>query len=152
MKHRALALLLAALALSPALAADSEDDLPWAFNNAPADGYSITLVSAVPAPGEELIAGTSVEFKINVSYELAIAERGIVALVFQDEKNRPAAPDGTQVPQKIAKPGGTLVLSQTLVVPKKAKELRIFVALAPDGARETQGEVVIRYPIAKAPQ
>lgn len=84
-----------------ALAGD--EDLPWAFNGDPAEGYSIDLASVDPAPGTPLIAGSSVEF----------------------------------------------TLTDTVTVPKRAKELRLFVPLVPDGLSETSGEVTIRYPIKK---
>lgn len=74
-----------------------EDDLPWALNGTPAEGYSINLVSVDPAPGTQLLAGTSVEFKITVSYSMSVSKTGAIVLVFQDEKDRCAKPDGAEV-------------------------------------------------------
>ena len=130
-----------------ALAGD--EDLPWAFNGAPAEGYSIDLASVDPAPGTPLIAGSSVEFRITLNYSLSIAKKGAIILVFQDEKNRSAKPDGTQVVQAVSEPEGSVTLIDTVTVPKRAKELRLFVPLVPDGLSETSGEVTIRYPIKK---
>ena len=126
-----------------------EDDLPWAFNGIPAQGYSIDLVSVDPAPGTPLIAGTSVEFKITVNYSMSVSKTGAIVLVFQDEKNRSAKPDGDQVIQAVRDPEGSVTLTDTVTVPKRAMELRLFVPLLPDGLSETNGEVTIRYPIKK---
>jgi hypothetical protein len=130
-----------------ALAGD--EDLPWAFNAAPAEGYSIDLASVDPAPGTPLLAGTSVEFRITLNYSMAISKKGSIILVFQDEKNRSAKPDGTQVVQAVSEPEGSVTLTDAVTVPKRAKELRLFVPLVPDGLSETSGEVTIRYPIKK---
>jgi hypothetical protein len=127
-----------------------DEDLPWAFNGIPAEGYSIELVSVDPAPGTPLLAGTSVEFKITVNYSMSLAEKGAIVLVFQDEKDRSAKSDEIQVVQTaVSEPEGRVTLTDTVVVPKRAKELRLFVPLIPDGLNETNGEVTIRYPIKK---
>jgi hypothetical protein len=127
-----------------------EDDLPWAFNGIPAEGYSIELVSVDPAPGTPLLAGTSVEFKITVNYSMSVAKTGSIVLVFQDEKDRSAKSDETQVVQAtVSEPQGSVTLTDTVVVPRRIKELRLFVPLIPDGLNETNGEVTIRYPIGK---
>lgn len=126
-----------------------KNDLPWAFNGTPAQGYSIDLVSVDPAPGTPLIAGTSVEFRITVNYSMSVSKTGAIVLVFQDEKNRSAKPDGGQVIQALSEPEGSLTLTDVVMVPKRAKELRLFVPLIPDGLSETNGEVTIRYPIKK---
>ena len=137
------ALLFAAQALA------GDDDLPWAFNGPRSEGYSIDLASIEPAPGTPLLTGTSVEFRITLNYSLSISENGSIILVFQDEKNRSAKPDGTQVVQAVSAPSGSITLTDTVTVPKQAKELRLFVPLVPDGVSETTGEVTIRYPIKK---
>jgi hypothetical protein len=127
-----------------------DEDLPWAFNGIPAEGYAIELVSVDPAPGTPLLAGTSVEFKITVNYSMSLAEKGVIVLVFQDEKDRSAKSDEIQVVQTaVSEPEGSVTLTDTVVVPKRAKELRLFVPLIPDGLNETNGEVTIRYPIKK---
>jgi hypothetical protein len=103
-----------------------------------------------PAPGTPLIAGTSVEFKITVSYSMSVSKTGAIVLVFQDEKNRSAKSDGAEVVRAaVSEPQGSVTLTDTVVVPKRAKELRLFVPLIPDGLQETNGEVTIRYPIKK---
>ena len=127
-----------------------EDELPWAFNGTPAEGYSIDLVSVDPAPGTPLPAGTSVEFKITVNYSMSISKTGAIVLVFQDEKNRSAKSDDAEVVRAaVSEPQGSVTLTDTVAVPKRAKELRLFVPLIPDGLKETNGEVTIRYPIKK---
>lgn len=126
-----------------------EEELPWAFNDTPAQGYSIDLVSVEPAPGTPLTAGASVEFKITLNYSMSISKTGAIILVFQDEKNRSATPDRPQVVQAVSEPEGSVTLTDTVTVPRRAKELRLFVPLVPDGLSKTNGEVTIRYPIAK---
>jgi hypothetical protein len=127
-----------------------EDDLPWAFKGKPAEGYSIDLVSVDPAPGTPLVAGTSVEFKITVKYSMTIARTGSIALVFQDEKDRSAKSEDAEFVQvAVSEPEGTVTLTDTVTVPKRAKELRLFVPLIPEGLRETSGEVTLRYPVRK---
>lgn len=132
----------------PALAGDK--DLPWAFNGTPAEGYSIDLVSVDPAPGTPLVAGTTVEFRITVHYAMSIAKEGAIILVFQDDKDRSAKPKGAaNVVEAVSEPEGNVTLTETVTVPKRAKELRLFVPLMPEGLNETTGEVTIRYPINK---
>lgn len=143
------AVLASALFLIATQALAGEDDLPWAFNAPRAEGYSIDLVSVDPAPGTALLAGTSVEFKITVKYSLSIAKTGTIVLVFQDEKDRSAQPDDDPVVQAVSDPEGSVTLTDTVTVPKRAKELRLFVPLIPEGLQETNGEVTIRYPIRK---
>jgi hypothetical protein len=62
--------------------------LPWSFVNGSAKGYSIQLISAFPAPGSKVAVGQTVEFKIIVSYQLSIADKGSIVLVIQDENNK----------------------------------------------------------------
>ncbi len=135
------------LAASPLISA--KDELPWAFNGTRAEGYRIDLVSVNPAPGTPLVAGSTVEFKITLTYSMSVAKKGDVLLVFQDEKNHSAKPNGPMVSQAVTEPSGTVSLVDTIVIPKRSKELRLFVPLAPEGINETNGEVTIRYPIKK---
>lgn len=134
-------------AASPLL--EAKDKLPWAFNGARAEGYSIDLVSVEPAPGTPLISGTTVDFKITLTYAMSVAKKGKVLLVFQDDKDRSAKPEGPMVSQSVTEPTGTVSLVDKITIPKGAKELRLFVPLAPEGLNETSGEVTIRYPIKK---
>ena len=135
------------LIASPLL--EAKDELPWAFNGIRAEGYSIDLVTVNPEPGTPLIAGSEVEFKITVTYAMSVAKKGTILLVFQDEKNRSAKPDGPMLSQDVTEPAGTASLVDKITIPKRAKELRLFVPLAPEGMNETNGEVTIRYPINK---
>ena len=137
-----------ALLLFATMLSVAGDDLPWAFNGIPAEGYAIELVSVDPAPGTPLLAGTSVDFKVTANYSMSLAKTGAIVLVFQDEKDRSAKPDGAQVVQAaVSEPEGSVTLTDTVVVPKRGRELRLFVPLIPDGLNETSGEVTIRYPI-----
>jgi hypothetical protein len=125
-------------------------DLPWAFKDPPAKGYSIDLVDIQPAPGTPLVVGASVEFSLTVSYKLDVADRGKVALVFEDEDNSTAAFKGQQVFQPTVGHSGTVVLSKTIVVPERIREVRLFVPILPDGMKRTQGELTFRYPVKKS--
>src|SRR5260370_30693472 len=64
------------LGVFASLANATDTALPWSFVNGSAKGDSIQLVSAFPAPGTKLAVGQTVEFKINVSYQLSIADKG----------------------------------------------------------------------------
>jgi hypothetical protein len=130
----------------------SADELPWAFNAPRTKGYSISLVSVSPAPGTPLIAGSSLNFTVTVSYTLSIAKHGLIVLVFQDEANASAAPGRPQVHHEVSDSKGVMSLAEKLTVPSKAKELRVFIPLVPDGLVNTSGELTIRYPITKAPR
>ena len=137
------------LLLTASSSLEAKDELPWAFNGTRAEGYSIDLVTVDPAPGTPLVAGSTVEFKITLTYTMSVAKKGTILLVFQDDKDRSAKPDGPMVSQTVTEPAGTVSLVDTVVLPKRAKELRLFVPLAPEGINETYGEVTIRYPIKK---
>lgn len=132
-----------------ACASRAAEPMPWAFNAPRAAGYSIDLVSAEPAPGTPLKVGTSVAFTVKLRYALQAAPRGTIILVFQDDQDRNAAPG---VPRQVAAvhdPAGELTMTQTIVVPQKAKELRLFIPIVPEGVEDTTGEVTLRYPIEK---
>lgn len=131
-------------------ASAKEPELPWAFNAPRAEGYTIDLETVDPAPGTPLVRGSSVTFKVTLSYQLESAPHGVVILVFQDEKNGSVTGDSAQTMSEVTKGKGSITLSETVVVPTKAKELRLFIPLVPDGITTTTGEVTLRYPIVKA--
>ena len=151
MKYRMMrnsSVLAIAATLSLATAAGAVDaPLPWAFNGERAEGYSIDLVTVDPSPGTALAAGSKVNVKITVSYSMTIAPHGGIALVAQDDRDRPAAPGAAPPYVEVNSRTGQVSLSQTILVPRNAKELRVFVPLMPDGLKITKGEVTIRYPI-----
>lgn len=126
------------------------DEMPWAFNNGePGEGYSITLVSAEPAPGTPLVRGSSATIKVNVTYTMSAAPEGKIVLVLQDEKNNQI--EATKDPGEVnaTSAGGPATLSVSIPVVPKAKEVRIFVPIFPKGLNETSGEILLRYPIKK---
>jgi hypothetical protein len=138
------------LALLPAVAGaqDAADPpTPWATVNGSAEGYSIKLESASPTPGTPLAVGQTVEFKIRVSYQLSIADTGVVVLVVQDEANKNLMGDRKQQSQPAARGHGDLTLIENVVVPSDAKEVRLFVPIVPNGISHTSGELLIRYPV-----
>lgn len=141
------------LALIPAAAGaqDAADpSTPWATVNGSADGYSIKLESASSTPGTPLTVGQSVEFKIRVSYQLSIADSGVVVLVVQDEANKNLLGVRKQQSQPATRGHGELTLIENVVVPSGSKEVRLFVPIVPDGITRTSGELMIRYPVANA--
>jgi len=124
---------------------------PWAFKNGSADGYSVDLVNITPAPGMYLASGKMTEFKVELKYTLTAAPRGTVTLVLENEKSQALKPAGDQVSQSVAGPSGTLSLSDFVVIPADAAELRVYIPLAPEGApMGVRGMIGVRYPIAHA--
>jgi len=121
--------------------------LPWSFVNGAGKGYSIKLVSASPEPGTLLRVGQTVEFKVEVSYTLGIAQEGEVVLVVQDETNRSLLADGPQQHYTVKHGEGPVALQENFMVPEGAKEVRLFIPIRPKGVEITSGEVVLRYPI-----
>jgi len=119
--------------------------MPWAFVNGSAKGYSIKLESASPAPGTLVTVGQTVEFKITVSYQLSVADKGSILLVVQDETNRNLSGDRKQQSQSVDRGKGTVTLTDSLVVPAGSNEVRLFIPLVPEGMTNTDGEVVVRY-------
>jgi hypothetical protein len=57
--------------------------------------------------------------------------------------------DVAQVSQEVSSADGMVSLEQTVTIPARAKELRLFIPLVPDGLIQTTGEVTLRYPIVK---
>lgn len=81
--------LFALLLVSFACVSDAADaPMPWVFVNGSAERYSIKLESASPAPGTPVTIGQTVQFKITVSYQLSVADKGSILLVVQDETNK----------------------------------------------------------------
>jgi hypothetical protein len=70
--------------------------LPWSFVNGAGKGYAIKLGSASPEPGSGVRVGQSVEFKVDLSYQLDVADEASIALVFQDDADKTLKPDATQ--------------------------------------------------------
>jgi len=142
---------LAATLLAVAASALAGDEMPWVFNSERGQGYAIDLVSADPAPGTPLVRGSSVTIKVTAKYSMSVAKAGKVFLVLQDDKNRQV--EATREPASIpaTDAGGTVTLSATVAEVPKAKEVRIFVPLFPEGLSETTGEIVLRYPVVKKP-
>jgi hypothetical protein len=131
---------------APALA---QQEAPWVFNAPAAEGYSITLSSIDPAPGTPLVRGAEVVVTASITYQMSVADQGVVVFVCQDEKNRPVTELGKQLIEKVTAPSETVTLTQRLTVPKKAKEIRVFIPLVPAGLTETTGEITVRYPVVK---
>lgn len=130
-----------------AKAPEPESDLPWAFQGPRGDGYRIELLDVVPAPGTPLPAGVGVTVGVRVRYSLSVAPHGLVILVIEDDKNRVVTDDEEQVSQGVDRGDGEVTLTDSIVVPDDAKELRVFVPLVPTGMEQTEGEITVRYPI-----
>jgi hypothetical protein len=129
------------------VASSAETAMPWAFVNGSANGYSIKLESASPAPGSPITVGQTVEFKVAVSYQLSIADKGSILIVVQDETDKSLLTDKKQLSQSVDRGKGTVTLTESLVVPAGSNELRLFIPLVPSGISHTSGELVIRYPV-----
>jgi hypothetical protein len=112
-----------------------------------ARGYSISTVEVSPADGSRLIAGALVRFSVTAKYELNIAARGTVALVFEDEANRLIVPGDKQVREAVAGASGQITLTDEVIVPKGVREVRLFVPLKPEGKSVTHGGLLFRYPV-----
>jgi hypothetical protein len=127
----------------------ARDELPWVFNGQRAVGYTIDLVSVTPEPGTPLVVGQAVDFRVTVRYENKVAPKGNIILVFQTDRGSAKSEDEAQVSKAVTDQSGTVTLEDRVTIPKKAKELLLFVPLMPEGMSETNGEVTIRYPIKK---
>jgi hypothetical protein len=144
MGNRVLFLVLLAFA---SLANAADEPLPSSFVNSSANGYSIALVSASPAPGTWITVGQSVEFKITASYKLSIADNGAILMIVQDETDKSLLADKKQPSQSVNRGNGTVTLAESFVVPAGSSEVRLFIPLVPSGISHTSGELVIRYPV-----
>jgi hypothetical protein len=129
------------------IASIADEEPRWAFNAPRAEGYSINLESAEPAPGTPLLRGATVPFKVTVTYVLNTAAHGKIVLVFQDESNHAVTGERDQSTVKVLKGSGTFTLTDSIVVPSAANEIQLFIPLVPDGLKTTTGEITLRYPI-----
>jgi hypothetical protein len=123
--------------------------LPWSFVNGAGKGYAIKLGSASPEPGSGVRVGQSVEFKVDLSYQLDVADEASIALVFQDDADKTLKPDATQQHVDVQKGKGSVTLRDSLVVPEGVKEIRLFIPIVPKGMSNTSGELILRYPIVR---
>jgi hypothetical protein len=131
--------------VSSAIAAD--EPMPWAFVNGSAEGYSIKLESVSPVPGTPVTVGQTVEFRITVSYQLSIADKGSILVVVQDETDRNLLAEKKQSGRPVNAGKGTATLTENLVIPEGINEVRLFIPLVPSGISHTSGELVVRYPV-----
>jgi hypothetical protein len=135
------------LALASLAKSADAPPLPWAFVNGAANGYSIKLESASPAAGTPISVGQLVEFKIRVSFQLSIADKGSILFIAQDETDKSVIADRRQPSQSVDRGKGTVLLTESFVVPAGCNEIRLFIPLVPSGISHTSGELVIRYPV-----
>lgn len=136
-----------ALLIGQSLGVATADGASWTFNAPRGEGYSIDLESAEPKPGTPLVRGTEVSFRVSVRYALENARHGTIILVFQDSQDASITVDREQAAMDVTRGSGTLTLADTIVVPRDANELRLFIPLVPEGMPETTGEITIRYPL-----
>jgi hypothetical protein len=101
--------------------------LPWSFVNGAGKGYAIKLGSASPEPGSGVRVGQSVEFEVDLSYQLDVADEASIVLVFQDDADKTLKPDATQQHVDVHKGNGSVTLRDSLVVPEGVKEIRLFI-------------------------
>jgi hypothetical protein len=123
------------------------DSMPLSFVNGFGRGYSIKLESVSPAPGTPVSVGQTVDVKVKVSYDLSVADMGVIFLVVEDETDKSLLGDRRLPSQPAPKGHGTLTLIDSFVVPAGSHELRLYVPLVPQGMTHTSGELELRYPI-----
>jgi hypothetical protein len=123
--------------------------LPWSFVNGAGKGYAIKLGSASPEPGSGVRVGQSVEFKVDLSYQLDVADEASIVLVFQDDTDKSLKAGATQQHVDVQKGNGSVTLRDSLVVPEGAKEIRLFIPIVPKGISNTSGELILRYPVVR---
>jgi hypothetical protein len=126
----------------------ADPSLPWSFVNGSAKGYSIQLLSASPLPGTRVAAGQTVEFKVTVTYQLSMADKGSIVLVVQDENNKDLLESKLQPSQIVDRGKGRATLTESFTVPTGIYEVRLFLPLVPQGLEHTEGELVLRYPVS----
>ncbi len=138
---------LAATFIASGSSAAASEAASWTFNAPRGEGYAIDLDAVDPKPGTPLVRGTTVHFNVSVNYVLENAKSGSVIVVFQDDQDKSVTGDRTQSTAKAEKGSGSLVLTDSIVIPSGAHELRVFIPLVPEGLTNTTGEITIRYPI-----
>jgi len=119
-RSRFVAVSCAGILLLAGIPAAASESPPWAVNAPRAEGYSIHLVSAEPAPGTPLLRGATVPFKVTVIYVPEIAPQGAIVRVFQDESNRVVTGDREQSTVAVDKGSGAVTLTDEIVVPSAA--------------------------------
>lgn len=95
-----------------------------------------------------MTVGQTVDFKVTVSYQLSMADKGAIIVVLQDEKNKNLMEGNTQQSQSVNRGKGTVTLAQNFTVPAGINEVRLFIPLVPKGLEHTDGELVLRYPVS----
>ena len=81
-------------------------------------GDAIALTSITPSAGTHLRAGRTVTFTATLTYTLASAARGQIAVVIQDQFDRNLRPpDSYQTFVQIARGTGTVTLSDSIALP-----------------------------------
>lgn len=146
---KACALTLAAITtLFASVEAASEITIPWAYYSRPRSGYTIRLDALKPLAGSPLLQGQTTTITMTFSYTLETAPKGVITLEFLDHRDRDFLGDRPQVTHEVFKDGGPVTLSDTFVIPTKAKEIWLIVRLQPEGMRKrTGGDVLIRWPV-----
>jgi hypothetical protein len=114
-------------------------------------GYSVSYVDVVPRPRSELAAGERVVFSVTVGYRLARAARGEVSLVFQDAAGGSLTGTRRQVSAQVARGEGQVTLTDTITIPVGVRTVHLFIPLVPEGMNVTSGELLIAYPVRRAP-
>jgi hypothetical protein len=126
-----------------------QNQVRWTYNAHRADAYTIDLVSVEPKPGEKLVAGRAVTFKVKARYSMSVADKGAVVLVFQSRTRQRVEGTTPQTRIDVIGPSGTVELSRVVIIPIQTDRMQLFVPLVPDGFKQTDGEIVINYPIVE---
>ena len=104
---------------------------------------SISIVAAEPAPGSVLRRGSTVEFRVSVSYDLQTAPTGAIFLVVQDQTGRSI--QTTQPFVNVSQGAGRVELSQSLTVPADADRVDLFVPMANFTSTSTRVVARVEY-------
>jgi hypothetical protein len=87
---------------------------------------------------------------VTVRYILQARPKGHLVMAFRGDSGDRLFP-GQEAASEIAQGTGAKTLSQEVTIPEKGEELFLWIAIFPEGLRETSGALNIRYPVRKQP-
>ena len=103
---------------------------------APSASDAVSFVSLQPAAGTTLALGTTVTFTATISYTLARADSGSIALVIQNQDDKPIQGGGPNFStQTVPRGSDQITLSQSIALPTSGiTSVTVYGALFPQGA------------------
>jgi hypothetical protein len=101
-----------------------------------------------PEAGTPLIAGSTFTFSVVAIYRNELSQKAQAQLFFPSNDDKPRRMlCGTVAPADGR--SGTVELSCTVAIPAGGDQFRAVLLLAPEGIRNYQGAVDIRYPVVR---